>query len=151
MRVRPRSAATPLFSVAAVARSLGVGAVGLLAVVIGQWVGRAAALPDDALRLAGLATIVVGNLVMLQWFRGGFGRNARPNRAFEGLVLVACVLGGAVLLFAPLRSAFGFPLAVDRAPVLVLLSAPIAWAAWRLLYGVAWPAVSRRGPERSQR
>ena len=151
MRVPPRSAATPLFSVAAVARSLGVGAVGLLAVVIGQWVGRAAALPDDALRLAGLATIVVGNLVMLQWFRGGFGRNARPNRAFEGLVLVACVLGGAVLLFAPLRSAFGFPLAVDRAPVLVLLSAPIAWAAWRLLYGVAWPAVSRRGPERSQR
>ena len=76
MRVPPRSAATPLFSVAAVARSLGVGAVALLAVVVVQGAGRAAALPDDALRLAGLATIVVGNLAMLQWFRGGFGRKA---------------------------------------------------------------------------
>ena len=133
MQVPPRSAATPLFSAAAVVRSVGVGAVGLLAVVIVQAAGRAAALPDDALRLAGLATIVVGNLAMLQWFRGGFGRRTPHNRAFEGLVLAVCVLGGAVLLLAPLRSAFGLPLTLDTATVLVLLSAPAAWALWRLL------------------
>jgi len=133
MQVPPRSAATPLFSAAAVVRSVGVGAVGLLAVVIVQAAGRAAALPDDALRLAGLATIVVGNLAILQWFRGGFGRRTPHNRAFEGLVLAVCVLGGAVLLLAPLRSAFGLPLTLDTATVLVLLSAPAAWALWRLL------------------
>jgi len=39
----------------------------------------------------------------------------------------------------------------------VLLGAPVAWAAWRLLRGMAWPSASdmgtrrRRAPERSQR
>jgi len=133
MRVPPRSGSTPLFSVSAVARSLAVGAVALVALVIVQWAGHVAALSDDALRLAGLVTIVVGNFAMLQWFRGGFTATAHPNRAFDGLVLAVCVLGGMVLLVSPLRAAFGLPLEMHPPSVLMLLGAPAAWAVWRLV------------------
>jgi Ca2+-transporting ATPase len=134
MRVPPRSAATPLFGLAAVARSLAVGALALLFVVSVQAAGRAAMLSEEALRLAGLATLVVGNLAMLQWFRSGFaGRRATNNRVFEALAVAVCLLGLAVLLLAPLRSAFGLPAAMDTTSVLVLLGLPAAWGAWRLL------------------
>ena len=104
----------------------------LLAVVVVQWAGRAAALPDEALRLAGLATIVVGNLAMLQWFRGGFGRKARPTAPSRGSCWRRASWEATVLLLAPLRAAFGLPLTIDIASVLVLLGAPAAWAVWRL-------------------
>ena len=105
-----------------------------------QWAGHAAAaLPDDALRLAGLATIVVGNLAMLQWFRGGFSRTPHPNRAFQGLVLAVCALAAAVLLIASLSSAFRLPVTLDAANVLALLGAPAAWALWRLLHAPGSP------------
>ena len=133
MRVPPRSGSTPLFSVSAVARSLAVGAVALVALVIVQWAGHVAALSEDALRLAGLVTIVVGNFAMLQWFRGGFTATAHPNRAFDGLVLAVCVLGGMVLLVSPLRAAFGLPLEMHPPSVFMLLGAPAAWAVWRLV------------------
>jgi Ca2+-transporting ATPase len=135
MRVPPRSAKTPLFSVQAVARALAVGGVGLLAVVLVQAIGRAAPLSDEALRLAGLATIVAGNFVMLQWFRGGLHGAARQqNRIFDALVLGVCALGVLAVLLPPLRSAFGLPGAIDTPwlPALLLV-VPAAWMLWRLL------------------
>ena len=85
----------------------------------------------ERLRLAGLATIVVGNLATLHRFRGGFRRSARPNRAFHRLLLAVCALSLTVLLVAPLNSAFGFP-ALDPRWILALLLLPAAWALWRL-------------------
>jgi len=130
MRLPPRRSDAPLFSPRAVAHALVIGGLALLAVVMVQWAGHRAALSDEALRLAGLGTIVVGNLLMLQWFRGGF-RAVRTNRMFHALLLGVCGLGSAVLLVGPLSNAFGFPV-TDPRWVIGLLFAPAAWALWRL-------------------
>ena len=73
------------------------------------------------MRLAGLATIVVGNLAMLQWFRGGWGHGRRSNRVFHGLLFLVCALSLTVLLVAPLTAAFGLPAATDSHWVLAWL------------------------------
>jgi Ca2+-transporting ATPase len=133
MQVPPRRADSRLFSAGAVARALAIGGVALLAVVLVQWVGHRGQWPDEALRLAGLATIVVGNIAMLQWFRGGFRRAPRVNLAFNALLLGVCALCLPVLLIPQLNAAFGFPAAPGVSWVLALLSVPAAWAAWRLM------------------
>jgi Ca2+-transporting ATPase len=140
MRVPPRPASTPLFSLGAVAGALGIGSVALLAVIAVHAAGRAAALGDEALRMAALATIVAGNLAMLQWFRGGSARrtSAAANRMFEILVLGVIGLCAAVLAIAPLRAALGFPPSVAPAFLVLPLAAAFAWLAW-------WRA-GRRGP-----
>ena len=134
----PRPANAPLFSLRAVARALAVGGIALLAVVLVQWLGHMAALSDEALRLAGLATIVVGNLAMLQWFRRGRDRSRGSNPAFHWLLLGVCAMGLVVLLSAPVAGAFGLPAALDPRWVLALLAVPIAMSASRL-------ALRRRG------
>jgi Ca2+-transporting ATPase len=129
----PRPAHAPLFGRSAVAQALAVGGAGALAVVLVQWAGRHAGLSDDALRLAGLATIVAGNLAMLGWFRRGSApASRRTNRVFHALLAGVCVLSLVVLLVEPLNAAFGFPAALDPRWVLGLLAAPLAWSAWRL-------------------
>ena len=140
MSVPPRSANTRLFDVAAVARALLAGGVAFVAVVLVQWLARAASLSDEGLRLAGLATIVIGNLALLQWFRGASRSAAERNRAFHALLLAVCVLAGLVLLIDPLRRSFGLPGDADPRLVLTLLSIPVAYAAWRLR-----PGFSRAG------
>jgi Ca2+-transporting ATPase len=132
MSMPPRPRDQPLFSAVAIARALAVGAVALMAVVVVQWAGHAAQLSDDALRLAGLATIVAGNLVMLQWFRGAKATGF-DNTAFEALVLAVCAGAAVLLAFAPLRHLLGFPSVVPSAWLLPVLGLPAAWAAWRLL------------------
>jgi Ca2+-transporting ATPase len=132
MDVPPRRADSRLFGVGAVGRALAVGGVALLAVVLVQWLGHEGRWSDEALRLAGLATIVVGNIAMLRWFRGGFGRAPRVNTAFEALLLGVCLVGLAVLLIPGLNLLFGFPPALDARWVLASLSAPAGWALWRL-------------------
>lgn len=130
MHVPPRRPDARLFSLAAVRRALAVGGVALLAVVASQWMGRMAQLSDEGLRLAALVTIVVGNLAMLRWFRGG--RVPRVNPVFEWLRLGVCVLGLAILLIPGASAAFGLPSELDARWVLALLGVPTAWAAWRL-------------------
>ena len=132
MQVPPRRADTRLFSLAAVRRALAVGGVALLAVVVTQWLGHSAGLSGEGLRLVGLATIVIGNLAMLQWFRGGFRRAPGVNSRLESLRLGVCALGLAVLLIPGLSAAFGLPAELDARWVLALLGVPAAWAAWRL-------------------
>lgn len=139
MRQPPRSADTPLFSRAAVVRALAVGGVALLFVALVQWAGRSLGWSDETLRLAGLAAIVVGNIAMLQWFRGGLRRAGRGNQAFHLLLLGVCAVSLPVLLVDPLSQAFGFPGGLQPAWVVALLSLPAGWAAWRL-------AAVRRSP-----
>jgi Ca2+-transporting ATPase len=133
MQVPPRRADSRLFSVGAVARALAVGGVALSAVVLMQWLGHQGMWSDEALRLAGLATIVIGNIAMLRWFRGGLRRAPRVNAAFEALLLGVCLLGLAVLLIPRVNAAFGFPAALDARWVLALLVAPMSWSLWRLI------------------
>ena len=130
MQVPPRRVDERLFSLAAVRRALVVGGVALLAVVASQWLGHMAQLSDEGLRLAALATIVIGNLAMLRWFRGG--RTPHVNPAFEWLRLGVCALGLATLLIPGASAAFGLPIDLDPRWVLALLGTPAAWAAWRL-------------------
>lgn len=130
MQIPPRRVDERLFRLAAVRRALAVGGVALLAVIASQWLGHMAQLSDEGLRLAALVTIVVGNLAMLRWFRGG--RAPRVNPAFEWLRLGVCVLGLPVLLIPGASAAFGLPAELDARWVLALLGVPAAWAAWRL-------------------
>jgi Ca2+-transporting ATPase len=132
MSAPPRSPATRLFDLAAVTRALLVGGVALTAVVLVQWLARAASLSDEALRLVGLATIVVSNLAILQWFRAASPGLEGRNRAFYSLVLAVCVLSGLVLLIEPLRRTFGLPGDLDPLVVVTLLAIPAAAVAWRL-------------------
>jgi len=69
MRKPPRPRGQALFERAAVARALGAGLAGLLVVAAVQALAREARVSDTGLRLAGLATVIVANLAMLQWFR----------------------------------------------------------------------------------
>jgi Ca2+-transporting ATPase len=132
MSVPPRGAETRLIGPSALARALGVGAVALLAVVVVQWAGHMAQLSDEGLRMAGIATIVVGNLAMLQWFRGGRHAVRRGNRVFHALLLGVCLLSLLVLLTPTVASLFGLPVLDPRA-VLAVLFAPVVWALWRLV------------------
>jgi Ca2+-transporting ATPase len=133
----PRPADAPLFSPHAVLRALAVGGIALLAVVLVQWLGRMASLSDEALRLAGLATIVVGNLAMLQWFRGASVRSAASNPAFHWLLLGVCAISLAVLLSAPVAATFGLPATLDPLWVIALLALPTAVSVWHL--AALWP------------
>jgi len=144
MQQPPRAADSPLFSPRAIARALAVGAVALLAVVLGQWAGRWSGWGDAELRLTGLATIVAGNLLMLQWFREGFHTESRANAVFHGLLLGVCVLSLAILTLPPMGRAFGLPTWLDGRWVVAVLAAPAAWALWHL--GAAGLGRGRREP-----
>jgi Ca2+-transporting ATPase len=134
MQVPPRAAGAALFNQGEVLRALAVGAVALGAVVVVQFAGHAAALSDEGLRLAGLSTLVIGNLAMLQWFRGGGRALAVRNDSFDLLVLGVAAMGALLLLVPPLARAFGLP-ALSPAAVLPLLAVPAAVSGWRLLSG----------------
>jgi len=136
MRVPPRPADAALFDVVAVTRALGVGAMGLAVVVAVQLVCRAASMSEESLRLAGLATVVAGNLAMLRWYRGRRRAGRAANRAFDAIVLGTAALAVLLLLSAPLRRAFGLPAELEgiAAAWLAALAAPAGFAAaWRLL------------------
>ena len=142
MKRPPRPTDAPLFSGGALLHALLVGAVALLAVVAVQWLGHLASLSDEALRLAAIATIVAGNVGMLQWFRASTHRRRvhSDNRIFLILLLAILGLSLAVLLLAPLRAAFGFPSTLAATWTVGLLGVPAAWVAWRLAVGNAEPS-----------
>jgi hypothetical protein len=101
MRVPPRSASTPLFSVAAVARSVSVGAVALLAVVAVQWAGRSAALPDDALGSRPWPPSSPATSPCCSGFAAGFTGCIVRTTPSTAWCSRSCVLGAGVLLLAP--------------------------------------------------
>ena len=132
MRRPPRPADAPLFGSANIARALAVGGLALLAVVLVQWAGHAMGLGDASLRLTAFGTIVAGNLLMLQWFRGRQGGVARRNRAFDALLLGVSLLAVPLLFFAPATEALGFPASPESGWMAVALGLLAAWSAWRL-------------------
>jgi Ca2+-transporting ATPase len=136
----PRSAHVRLFGVPAVVRALSVGTVAFIGVALVQWLARALFFSDEALRLIALATIVIGNLAILQWFRGTARSSRAPNRAFHSLILAVCALAGLVLLSGPLRRTFGLPGDINPWLVSTVLAVPAAYAGWRLR-----PRVTRAG------
>lgn len=132
MRRPPRGAETPLFGVRAALHALAVGLLAFIAVVLAQWLGQRAGLPDEALRLTGLATIVLGNLLMLQWFLRERHTARSPNRLFSALCLGVCGLSLLALLIEPIGTMLGLPRDLHAGGVLACLLPPAAWAAWRL-------------------
>jgi Ca2+-transporting ATPase len=140
MQVPPRAANAPLIGSRSLVKALMVGALALCFVALVQWAARAAGASDDELRLAAVASVIVGNLVMLQWFRGGGHRPGQGNRAFHALLLGVCALSAVVVLVPPVAQAFGLPV-LPLWPAGVVLAVPLVWAAWRLW---AWRGDSPR-------
>ena len=132
MQVPPRAAEAALVTWPLVARALAVGGLALGFAAAVQWAAQRAGANDMQLRLAGVVSVVVGNLAMLQWFRSGGGVSHAGNRVFQWLLLGVCALGGVIGLVPPVAEAFGLP-ALPAGPVLLALAAPVAWATWRLL------------------
>lgn len=132
MQVPPRAAEATLVTRPLVVRALAVGGLALAFAAVVQWAAQRAGASDMQLRLAGVVSVIVGNLAMLQWFRSGGGASHQGNRVFQLLVLGVCVLGAVVGLVPPVAAAFGLP-ALPAAPVLLALAGPVAWAGWRLL------------------
>lgn len=135
MRQPPRSAQAALFDLASVVRAIGIGLLSLAGVAAVQWAGQRADWSDDALRLAGLTSIVVANIAMLVGFRTGFAVVRRPNAAFDALLLGVCVFYGVILLSPPVAVAFGFPSGLDLRWVLAAVGLPAGWSAWRFFSG----------------
>lgn len=132
MRVPPRAANAPLIGMRALAKALAAGVAALCLVGVVQWAAHAAGATDDELRLAAIASVIVGNLAMLQWFRGDGGLPRHGNRAFHALLLGVCLLSVLVVLVSPVAVAFRLPI-VPAWPAAAMLGLPLAWAAWRLL------------------
>jgi Ca2+-transporting ATPase len=134
MRSPPRPVATRLFPPGQALRALAAGGVALLPLAALQIVGHAAGWPAETLRMAAMASIVLGNLVLLWWYRGGWRASTAGNHRFLN-VLLAVALGTLVVaMLSPLRAALGFPAAAVPLPVLLALGAAVAALgalAWR--------------------
>lgn len=139
----PRRIDASLFSAGAIGRALAVGGLALLGVAVVQWLARRAGVSDEGLRLAGLSSLVVGNLLMLQWFMNGLRPTGPTNRRFHGLLLGVCALGLLALQVEAFSSALGLPTPVDAAWACGLLGVPAAWSAWRLAQRPRGPRADR--------
>jgi Ca2+-transporting ATPase len=136
MRAPPRPAATRLFPPGQALRALVAGGLALVPLAAVQFVGHAAGWSAETLRMAAMASIVLGNLLLLWWFRGGWRAPTAGNRRFLQVLLAVGAGTLAVALLPPLRIALGFPAAPVPVPVLLLMGAAVA-----ALAALAW----RRG------
>ncbi|MBU2407413.1 MAG: cation-translocating P-type ATPase, partial [Gammaproteobacteria bacterium] len=140
MRAPPRPADERLFAWNAVFTSIGLGAIAFTMVLAVQWAARLAGASDATLRLASLGSIVVGNLLLLQWFRGrgGARRGGKgSNTSFTVLVGFVAVAGAVILGVPAVSGALGLP------------GVPVEWAAALgglalLAFGLAWVQRARR-------
>jgi P-type Ca2+ transporter type 2C len=111
MQQAPRPAAVGLLSWRSALQALAAGALGLAAVWLVQWAALAAQLSTPWCRFWGLSTVILSNLVLLQWFR--LGRQAWHrhafNRAFAVLCAALALVYGTVLALPPLARVFAFP------------------------------------------
>lgn len=136
MSMPPRDPQRPLFSVAALARTLAMGLVPFLVVAASYAWALGAMAPDQA-RGFGFTTLICANISLIAASRaGGTGlwlSLLRPNRAFWVVSALAMVALGAVLYIPMLRAVFeiGYlsPALACIAAALGLLSAVLP--AWR--------------------
>lgn len=109
MRQPPRPASARLLAGADALRAFGAGLLALLPVAIVQAVGHRLGWGDATHRLAGMLTIVAGNLALIQLFRWQWGHVAGSvNRRFVHLIAGVVAVFVLVLSVPPLRTAFGF-------------------------------------------
>lgn len=130
MRVPPRPANQTLFSLRAALRALMLGAMSLVGVVVVQWWCRRAGATEDILRLASLASIVAGNLLLLLWYRGVRSDRRHTNVAFYALVLGVCTVWAFLVGVPGIASVFG--VAALSGIWTAAAALPASWAAWRL-------------------
>lgn len=123
----PRPAHDGLVSLPTVLRSLGIGLIAFLALVLVVGLARRADLDASWLRLITLGALIVGNLLMLQRFRhmAGIRDRQRSNRAFGWLLAGAAVACAGILLAAPLLPQLGLP-SHDGLRVLAVLFAGLS-------------------------
>lgn len=130
MTVPPRPRDDALFSLASAARAFAMGALVFAGVALVQWGCRLLGATPEELRMASLGSIVLGNLLLLLWFRGAGARLARTNTVFWALLIGVCVVWGLLTAVPGVGAAFGLPAASSPWAWWIVL--PAGWAMWRL-------------------
>jgi P-type Ca2+ transporter type 2C len=136
MQQMPRPAHVGLLSWRTALRALAAGMVGLAAVWCVQGAALWAQLSAPWCRMWALSTVIVTNLILLQWFRSGGQVLSRQssNRVFGWLCACLALIYGGVLALPLLAQAFGFPqvreLQIGGA-ALLLLGMAAAVLLWR--------------------
>ncbi len=131
MTVPPRRRDDALFSLASAARAFAMGALVFAGVVAVQWACRTLGATHEELRMASLGSIVLGNLLLLLWFRGAGTRLAHTNKVFHMLLIGVCVVWGLLTTVPGVGTLFGLP--GTSSPWALWVVLPAGWAAWRLL------------------
>jgi Ca2+-transporting ATPase len=131
MRVPPRPATARLFGGPAVLRALAAGGVAFAGVAAVYALCAAAGASVEQLRLAALASIVIGNLLLLRWFRGSARDHDAANPVYLTLLAVLGAVCTALLALPWAAGPFGLP--AGLAPWAIVPALPTAWAASRLL------------------
>ena len=133
MRVPPRPRDERLFPLATAIRAL---ALGLLAFAGVAAVQGALRLWSDAsveeLRRASLGSIVLGNLLLLVWFRAAGLARLATNPVFNALIVGVCLIWLALMLAPGAGALLGLP--AESSPWAWAVLAPALWAAWQLAH-----------------
>jgi Ca2+-transporting ATPase len=136
MTVPPRPRDDALFSMASAARAFATGALVFVGVALVQWGCRALGATHEELRMASLGSIVLGNLLLLVWFRGASVRLTHTNTVFNALLVGVCVVWGMLTAVPGVGAMFGLP--DTSSPWALWVVLPAGWSLWRLF------AISKR-------
>lgn len=140
MRRAPRAPGTPLFSLSGMALALAGGAGALLAVLASYGWARSA-LPADAARAFGFATLVAANLALIlanrSRNRGMLAALRAPNRMFWIVAVAALLLLGMALYLPWLAAVFRF-MPLSGWQLLAALAIGFASLAWLELLKPLW-------------
>jgi Ca2+-transporting ATPase len=136
MTVPPRPRGDALFSIASAARAFAMGALVFVGVALVQWGCRALGATHEELRMASLGSIVLGNLLLLVWFRGASVRLTHTNTVFNALLVGVCVVWGMLTAVPGVGAVFGLP--DTSSPWALWIVLPAGWSLWRLF------AISKR-------
>ena len=111
MQQPPRAASVRLLAAAAAWHALRIGALAFSLTAAVVAVGLWAALDTGWLRLAALLSLVVGNLLLLGWYRRGehLRGERRDNRAFQWLLVGVGTALALVAVLSPHVPQFGLP------------------------------------------
>jgi Ca2+-transporting ATPase len=136
MTVPPRPRGDALFSIASAARAFAMGALVFVGVALVQWGCRALGATHEELRMASLGSIMLGNLLLLVWFRGASVRLTHTNTVFNALLVGVCVVWGMLTAVPGVGAVFGLP--DTSSPWALWIVLPAGWSLWRLF------AISKR-------
>jgi len=131
MTVPPRARGEALFSLASAVHAFAMGTLVFAGVAAVQWGCRALGATTEELRMANLGSIVLGNLLLLVWFRGVDARSAHANAMFYTLVIGVCIVWSLLTLVPGVGGMFGLPSVLSPWSLWVIL--PAIWALRRLM------------------